>query len=467
MFTLIQRFTTLILLGFFSFSTLISGASAYSQPNRYSTKATQFVDNYVERMQRGGYSTAEITDALIALRSTYIKRQKSKLYSGNTLKEIEAIIEKLDSAIAGVSEGNCGTCDIYDPFLVVPPTRTDRYTQNNQYYPYTNTNTYSSSTVQVSTTVLSLDTPTLTQTRVDLTLPNVNRDYDMYTFIPQINGSNSIQPSSNRFLSSTLIRELSTQQGRSVGVYFGQENVYDRVRNLRSLAESSTRSSLSSFVLANRTSDAYSSPSTEEFNRHAISSGNTRTYRYYRLYIARDNSNAFLIEYVEKSVGYNSNYNNNYNYNYNYSNNYNPYTGYNNNYQYGYSSTMISGIDTNSFSDYSSYFTHSYRMSNGSKRYKSYIYFPPSGSSVSTVQSNIGMNGRTSYQAGTTRSLYVNNQYTSTTINGYTVNQSSVSSLESTFRSYGYQSSSLSLPGSNDSLQFAPLTGYSYQIARL
>lgn len=165
---------------------------------------------------------------------------------------------------------------------------------------------------------------------------------------------------------------------------------------------------------------------------------------------------AFIVEYIESGTGYG--------YNNGYGNSY----GYNNGYNSGYGSyqNTISGIDTNSFSDYGSYFTHSYRMSNGSKRYKMYTYIPPSGSSVSSTYTNLGISSRTSYNMGSSRTQYVNGQYTNTSINGYSVNANAISAIESSFLSYGY-SSSVTLPGSNSQITFMPLIGNTLVYSRL
>ena len=224
LFFLVLRGCALVLIFLMGSLALISPVGATSaMSHQASAKATKFVDNYVDRMQHGGYSTAEITDALIALRSTYINRQKSHLYSGSALSEIDAIIESLDTAIAGVSEGNCGTCDLYDPFNVYVPPRGNSVTTptypnspyyltnpsypNYQYTPYTSQNT-----VTVTNTILSVDSSYSSQVRTDLSVTNAYRDYDMYTFSLQSNGYATNQPSSNRFITPNLVRQLSTQQ---------------------------------------------------------------------------------------------------------------------------------------------------------------------------------------------------------------------------------------------------------------
>lgn len=463
------RAISLILITLMSLSGLSGTLFAYSTNTRYSQKATKFVDSYVERMQRGGYSTAEITDALIALRSNYIKRQKSQLYSGSALSEIDAIIEELDTAIAGVSEGNCWTCGLYDPFNVYVPPR-NQYVLNPIYptrptYPtysytaYTPLNPYQNTyqnTISVANTVLSIDTSYTTQARTDLTLPSVNRDYDMYTFILQSGGYATSQPTPDRFISSSIVRRLNTAQNHTIAVSFGTEYSYDRVRSIRTLAENSIRNSFSNATLASNYSDGYSSPTSDEFARQSTSNGSTRSYRTYRLYVARDNSNAFLVDYLETGSVNTSNYGygNNYNYNSNYNSGYGSY------------SSTISGINTDSFGDYGLYFTHSYRMSNGSKRYKMYTYIPSAGSSVSNIYSNLGISSRTSYSMGTNRTQYVNGQYTNTSINGYTVNYASINAIESLFQSYGY-SSSVTPPGSNSQIYFSPLVGNSLSYSRL
>ncbi len=445
----------------------------YDSPYTYNSnsKATKFVDTYVEGLRRSGYSTAEITNALINLRSTYVKRQKSNLYSGTALTEIENIIDELDTAIAGVSGGNCSTCSVYDPFLVTPPrdqynnvnyynngynsnynsnnsnntTYYNPYSQNQYNYPYSKTyyNTYSPPNysnygiASVSAVTIPIDTYSSTQTRVDLThsstYTNAYRDYDVYTFIQQTNAYNNSQPYSNQFIATSITRTLSTAQGRTIAVSFGNENDSSRVQNIRNLANNATKTSQTTYNLSSNMIDTYTSLGADDFNRQAIATGANRLYRLYKLYIARDNSEAFVVEYLETGT---STLNRN-----------------------------ILWLDTNSFVDNGSYFSHSYRA-DVSKRYKNYLYIPAAGSNSTNVYNILGISGRSQYQAGTTRSQYVNAQYTSTAINGYTVNLGSIGALESVFAGY-VNPSYIILPGSNAQITFAPLTNYSFQYARL
>lgn len=165
-------------------------------------------------------------------------------------------------------------------------------------------------------------------------------------------------------------------------------------------------------------------------------------YRIYRLYISRDNSHAFLVEYIE--------------------------SGSSN--TVSFASQTIRGIDTASFSDYGSYFTHTYSTSqnnSSTKRYKHYIYIPTPGSDPRTVLSNLGVSYRTTYQMGTTRMSSINGYTTNTTINGYTVRSEYMSSLESLMNTYGYSTSLISLPGSQSQISFSPVTGYAYSVGRL
>ncbi|MDD2693436.1 MAG: hypothetical protein PHY14_00715 [Candidatus Gracilibacteria bacterium] len=454
-----------------AFSGFSSSVVAYS--TRYQQQASTFVDNYIERLQRGGYSTSDMTQMLIDLRSTYVKKQKSHLYTGSALQNIEAVIDELDSAIAGVSEGACGTCDVYDNFNVYVPPKSNYYNNynypyyngynynynynNSTYYPYYPYNSYTSTvsneTVRALNVVLTSNNYNSTEIRTDIVRENTNnsyKTYDVYTFVPQSSGYSNSQPASSQFVSPSLSRQFSTLQGRTVSTYFGVVYDYNRVRNIRSSAESATKTAQSTLSSYASFSDTYRSPSPDDFSRQAVWNGSTRTYRFYRLYVARDNSQAFVVEYVESGSGYNGYYQNN---------GYSQYNGYSQN---------ISGIDTNSFTDNGSYFTHTYRTVNGySKRYKQYIYTPSAGSNPSTVISNLGINSRATYQKSTNRSQYVNSVYTNTAINGYTVNSGYVNSVESSFSSYGYSSSYVTLPGSNSQISFAPRTGYDFQYARL
>lgn len=445
----------LVSIALMTFSGFSSSVLAYS--TRYQQQASTFVDNYVERLQRGGYSTSDMTQMLIDLRSTYVKKQKSHLYTGSALQNIEAVIDELDSAIAGVSEGSCGTCDVYDNFNVYVPPKSNYYNNynsnngynynynynNSTYYPYNNSYIppVRNETVRASNVVLTNNSYNSTEIRTDIVRENTNnsyKTYDVYTFVPQSNGYSSSQPSSSQFVSSSLSRQFSTLQGRTVSTYFGAVYDYNRVKNIRSSAESSTKIAQSTLSSYASFSDTYRSLSSDEFSRQAVWNGSTKTYRFYKLYVAQDNTQAFVVEYVESGTGNN-----------------------------GYSQN-ISGIDTNSFTDNSSYFTHTYRTVNGySKRYKQYIYTPTSGLNPSTVISNLGINSRATYQTSTNRSQYVNSVYTNTAINGYTVNSGYVNSVESSFSSYGYSSSYVTLPGSNSQISFAPRTGYDFQYARL
>lgn len=289
---------------------------------------------------------------------------------------------------------------------------------------------------------LSSDGYSYTETRTNLVRDNAYnsyKEYDVYTFSLQSNGYSSNQPSSSRFLSTSLSRQFSTRQGRSLSVYFGSTLDYNSVRNIRSTAQNSYKSSQTTLSTYSTFSDTFTSLSADEFSRQAVSNGySQKSYRIYKLYVAKDDSQAFIVEYLETGTGNNSTYSQN-----------------------------ISGIDTSSFADSSTYFTHTYRTSNTyTKRYKQYAYVPQAGMSPSSVLSALGMSYRTSYQMGTSRNLYVNNNYTTTTINGYTVNSGYISSLESTFRSYGYPSY-VTLPGSSSEYVFAPRVGYEFQYMKL
>lgn len=289
---------------------------------------------------------------------------------------------------------------------------------------------------------LSSDGYSYTETRTNLARDNSYnsyKEYDVYTFSLQSNGYASNQPSSSRFLSTALSRQFSTRQGRSLSVYFGSTLDYNSVRNIRSTAQNSYKSSQTTVSTYSTFSDTFTSLSPDEFSRQAVSNGyNQKSYRTYKLYIAKDDSQAFIVEYLETGAGNSSSYSQN-----------------------------ISGIDTSSFSDSSTYFSHTYRTTNGySKRYKQYIYVPQAGMSPSSIQSTLGMSYKTSYQMGTSRNLSVNNNYTTTTINGYTVNSGYISSLESSFSSYGY-ASYVTLPGSNSQITFSPRAGYDFQYAKL
>ena len=448
----------------------------YTPPTRSSNKAGKFVNNFVMKLQNNGYSTSEITNALNDLRSAYVKRQHSRLYTGSALLDIEAIIDELDTAIAWVSEGTCSSCSIYDPFNVALPPRnsnyyTTPYNSNTSVAPtynypnYSNTNTYpynsnnSSNTypynsnnyyntytppsysnygaLSVSTVSFSVDTYASTQTRVDLihanNYTNSYRDYDVYTYIPQTNNYNNSQSYSNQFIATSLIRTLNSAQGRTIGIYYGAETDYSRIQNIRTLANNSIRTSQAPYSLSSSITDSFTSLSADDFNRQAIATGTNRVYRLYKLYIAKDNSEAFIIDYLETGTTT--------------------------------LSRNITGLDLNSFVDNGSYFSHSY-TANTSKRYKNYLYIPAAWSNATNIYNSIGITTRAQYQAGTTRSQYVNGQYTSTAVNGYTVYASSIGNLESFFAGYSSPSSVI-LPGSNAQISFAPLSNYNFQYARL
>lgn len=421
----------------------------------------------MQKLQRDGYSTSDITNALTDLRSTYVKRQNSRLYSGRALSDIAAIIDELDSAIAGVSEGTCSTCDIYDPFNVaLPPKSSTSYQSlynnnaypytpysNNTYvaptytYPYNTSNTYYNTytppsysnygSLSVSTVSFTVDTYSSTQARVDLihsnTYTNSYRDYDVYTYVPQTNNSNNSQPYSSQFISTSLIRTLNSAQGRTIGVYYGAETDNSRIQNMRTIANNSIRTSQATYNFSSNITDSFTSLSADDFNRQAIATGSNRLYRLYKLYIAKDNSEAFIVEYLETGT-----------------------------------TTLtrnITSLDLNSFVDNGSYFSHSYTATN-SKRYKNYLYIPAAGSNVTNVYNTLGITTRAQYQASTTRAQYVNGQYTSTAVNGYTVYASSIGNLESLFAGYS-NPSYVMIPGSNTQITFAPLSNYNFQYARL
>ena len=311
------------------------------------------------------------------------------------------------------------------------------YNSNNYYNTYTPPSYSNYGALSVSTVSFAIDTYASTQTRVDLThannYTNSYRDYDVYTYILQTNNYNNSQPYSNQFIATSLIRTLNSAQGRTVGVYYGAETNNSRIQSIRTLANNSIRTSQATYNFSSSITDSFTSLGNDDYNRQSIATGTNRVYRLYKLYIAKDNSEAFIVEYLE--------------------------TG---------STTLsrnITGLDLSSFVDNGSYFSHSY-ITNNSKRYKNYLYIPAAGSNATNIYNSIGIATRAQYQAGTTRSQYVNGQYTSTTVNGYTVYASSIGNLESFFAGYSSPSFVI-LPGSNVQISFAPLSNYNFQYARL
>lgn len=408
--------------------------------------------NYIAQLNRGDYSDEEILDALITLRDTYIRRQQSSVYSGRSPTETTMIISELGSAISWYSTrvGNtndrysCGyysyACNQYSYNQNYYPV----YNYNQNYYPYQysyNIPTVSNQTFRITNTYLATNTSTSTETRTSITKDNSNNSYesyDVYTFVLQGNGYTNSQPNSSQFLTTSLVRELSTAQGRTVRVSFGTEYRQDSVRNIRTSAQSAYRNSQTTTSISSSYSDSFYSLSSDEFYRQGVSSGYNRTYKTYRLYIAQDNSEAFIVEYQEVGpVGQSNTYSQN-----------------------------ILGLDTNSFSYYGSYFMHNYRTSGGSKQYKQYMYIPSRDTNTTTLISNLGINSRMSYNAGYNYNLSVNNERTNTYINGYTVNSGYVSSVESTFTSY-VSPSYITLPASSSSFVFYPQTSYNFQNVRL
>ena len=221
------------------------------------------------------------------------------------------------------------------------------YNSNNYYNTYTPPSYSNYGTLSVSTVSFSVDTYASTQTRVDLihanNYTNSYRDYDVYTYIPQTNNYNNSQSYSNQFIATSLIRTLNSAQGRTIGIYYGAETDYSRIQNIRTLANNSIRTSQAPYSLSSSITDSFTSLSADDFNRQAIATGTNRVYRLYKLYIAKDNSEAFIIDYLETGTTT--------------------------------LSRNITGLDLNSFVDNGSYFSHSY-TANTSKRYKNYLYIP-------------------------------------------------------------------------------------------
>lgn len=64
-------------------------------------------------------------------------------------------------------------------------------------------------------------------------------------------------------------------------------------------AQNAYRTSQSVVGLGSSFTDMYTSLSQDDFARQALWSGYSHTYRMYKLYVAQDNSEAFIIEYQE------------------------------------------------------------------------------------------------------------------------------------------------------------------------
>lgn len=317
-----NHFRTILVLAVI-FASVFSFTESYaytSQTSSYAQKAASYVKSQIDRLERDDYTDEEIIDELVRLKRNFISRQRSSIYSGRSNTEVTLIVTELENAISWYSDRVDRWYSSWNSFYREPVRYYNNNTWHNNnssyYYSYQQPSV-SNQIIRVGETYSSTNSAGNTEIRTNFTRDNARsyQDFDVFTFVLQGNGSRNNVPESNQFLPTSSVRDVSISQWRNVKVLFGAEYRNNAVQTIRMAAQNAYRTSQSVVGLGSSFTDMYTSLSQDDFARQSLWSGYLQAYRMYKLYVAQDNSEAFVVEYQETgSLTNYYNWNNSYNY---------------------------------------------------------------------------------------------------------------------------------------------------------
>lgn len=389
------------------------------------------------------------------MKDGYVARKSLRTYTGTLKLQIDAMITVIDDTIAeygGVPQMTNSTPYSYttpksrypqDPYRVISRGIYTRGTTNQNGYYNPNTSTPPVNYPPVSGTpryISGLSSVVLAENGSNpymaygftfVNSANFSKEYDIYDFAFQ-NNINTTQPISSTFLPVSLVREFYSQNNTKISTAFGVEGNSSRVLTIRNTAEIVSRISKSSAVISN-TSTLY-----HYLNFLSVSNSLNQTYTNYRLFIAKDNSEAFIVEHTQLTSSRSSS---------------TPGT------------TGVLGLDIGSFTyGNAGYITHTYRTPSTNKRYKEYILTPYNNTNMTNLMMNLDL-GNTTYsnETMTSPSYTLVSRNFITTINGYLIKAGSITKLESFF---SYSNPSITAL-SGRTFSFSPIGDTTFQNSKL
>lgn len=389
------------------------------------------------------------------LRDGYVARKSLRTYTGNLKLQIDAMITVIDDTIAeygGASQTTNPTPYSYttpksrytqDPYRVIDRGIYIRGTTNQNgyynpntptppvYYPPVSGNPRYISGLSSVVLVENGSNPYMAYGFTFVNSSNFSKEYDIYDFAFQ-NNINTAQPISSTFLPVSLVREVYSQNNTKISTSFGVESSANRVLTIRNTAEIVNRSSKSSAVITSSTSLYH------YLNYLSVSTSTNQTYTNYRLFIAKDNSEAFIVEHTQLTSTRSTS---------------NPGT------------TGVLGLDIGSFTyGNAGYLTHAYRSPSTNKRYKEYLMTPYNNTNISNLMMNLDLSNTTYSNETMTSPMYtLGSRNFITTTNGYTIKSGGISKLESFF---SYSNPSITAL-SGRTFSFSPIGDTTFQNSKL
>ncbi len=415
----------------------VSAAAVNTSMSRYQTTANRTISQYVRKLENAQYTDTQILSALTKLKNTYTQKKYLSNYRWTRKTQIDTIIIALNNAISDLNTND----DIYDDFnhvitTTTPPTPSCSY----------DTRTCSDgSTVrragpycQFATCPTTIAAPVVTNNITSIysrltnwviktffNAQNQNsfyKEYDVYLYTPT-QSKNGIPGVSYPYLEkyNDPVKFLyDYYSSYTITTSFLSETNTEKVKNLRVVAESpysSKVSKTSKLLSLNSLFWIFGPLSDEQFNRDAVNTSengiitNKANYTTYFLYIAKDNSEAFTISYVQSGIK-----------------------------QVLPVQKYLLWINSNS-SRYTWNYTTTIYSINPSiyKTYHAYIYTPSAWLSISEIYRTIGCPSTLSFciddqQMNISPSYFIDGYEFNNVINGYSITASKISTVEQAFR---------------------------------
>lgn len=298
----------------------VSAAAMNTNMSRYQATANRTISQYVSKLENAQYTDTQILSALTKLRTTYTQKKYLSNYRWTRKTQIDTIIIALNNAISDLDTND----DVYDDFNHVVTTTTAT-TPSCSY----DTRTCSDgSTVrragpycQFATcpTTLTTTTPVVTNNITGITSSNpywliqtrfiaqnqnaLYKEYDVYLYTP--NSSKNNQPSATTFIPKPERLIYDYYNSYTITTNFQSETDSSKIGVMRFLAAVNPPVNKTSVILSKDSSYWYFTPLPDtSFSRDAVLVPSTwkSNYTTYFLYIAKDNSEAFTVNYVQSGM---------------------------------------------------------------------------------------------------------------------------------------------------------------------
>ena len=126
---------------------------------------------------------------------------------------------------------------------------------------------------------------------------NFHKEYDVYLFTPTTQGVENGQPWSMNFVNITDTSSTTKENNYDIFAYFGSEASPQKILDIRNAVSKYTAQT--KFLDSTRQSEDFTPLNKETFEKEARKIFTSKQYGTYRLYIAKDNSQAFVVEFSQ------------------------------------------------------------------------------------------------------------------------------------------------------------------------